>query len=218
MAERAEPATTDRVVGEDWYGLDLTGRTASAVGYSGLDLTETTSTAGLTFEACVFRDVRFNAAEHAGAAFLNCAFTGCTFFAAKFVECKFVGSTFQRCTFDRLVVEHGDWSFTGLAGADLHSASFTGVRMREADLGGARFDGATVVGCDLSGATLAKVSFEHCDLRRSDLSAIDPWRAKLAGAVIGWEQAIVIATAMGLDVRPDSDTSPAARPHRRTGR
>lgn len=215
MADRRHghpaPATTSRVVGEDWYALDLSGRAASQVAYSGLDLTETTSTAGLTFEECTFHDCRFNASDHAGAAFVNCTFTGSSFFGARFAACKFVGSMFDRCTFDQLVVEGGDWSFTGLPGADLHSASFTDVRMREVDLTGARLDGATVVGVDLSGAALAKANLERCDLRRSDLSALDPATVNLRAAIIGWEQAITLVAAMGLDVRPDSDTTPATR-------
>jgi uncharacterized protein YjbI with pentapeptide repeats len=222
MADRGQdrrgPVTTERVVGEDWYGLDLSSRTAARVAYSGVDLTETTSDAGLTFEECVFFDSQFNASTHTGAAFLNCAFTGCSFFGARFVECKFVGSKFDRCTYDQLVVERGDWSFVGLSAADLHSASFTDVRMREADLSAARLDGATAVGVDLSGAWLSRTNFERCDLRRSDLSTLDPSSAKLRGAIIGWEQAIVLATTMGLDVRPDADTSPADRPRRRGSR
>jgi uncharacterized protein YjbI with pentapeptide repeats len=213
---RPAPATTTRVVGEDWYGLDLSGRTGSQVHYSDLDLTETTSDAGLTFEECVFYDSRFNASVHTGAAFVNCAFTGCSFFGARFVECKLVGSRFDRCTFNQLVVERGDWSFTGLHGADLHTASLTDVRMREADLTAARCDGATVVGVDLSGAWLDKVNFERCDLRRSDLSTLDPATVNLRGAIIGWEQAIVLVTAMGLDVRPDSDIAPPDRSRRRS--
>ncbi len=207
MAERrpgqSAPETNERIVGEDWYGLDLSTQSHASVSFVDLDLTETTSTAGLVFEECVFRNARFNASAHTGAAFINCTFSGCNFFGAEFTECKFVGSAFDRSTFDQFVVRGGDWSFVGLPGADLHSAAFTDVRMREADLSGAKCDGATMSGLDLSGAMLEKASFERCDLRRSDLSALDPWTAKLRGAVIGWQQAITLASAMGLDVRPD---------------
>ena len=43
-----------------------------------------------------------------------------------FTDCKLVGSRFDRCRFDGLTVDGGDWSFTGLAGADLRRARFTG--------------------------------------------------------------------------------------------
>ncbi|HWB35028.1 MAG TPA: pentapeptide repeat-containing protein [Rugosimonospora sp.] len=195
--------TGERVVGEDWYGLDLSGQAHSGTTFVDLDLTESTSGAGLAFEDCVFHNAKFNAAEHTGAAFVNCTFAGCAFFAAVLVDCKFVGSSFDRCTFDQLVVRGGDWSFAGLPGADLRSASFTDVRMREVDLGGARLDGATVRGVDLSAATLEKVSFEGTDLRGSDLSAVDPLANKLRGAKITWQQAVTLATALGLDVRQD---------------
>jgi fluoroquinolone resistance protein len=142
------PSTVERVAAEDLYGEDLTGRGERQIEYVDVDLTESRSSAGAVFEQCVFRDVRFNAAEHTGAAFLNCAFVNCSLFGARFVDCKFVGSSFDRCSFDQLVVQRGDWSFVGLGGADLRGASFTDVRMREVDLASAaatarRWSGST---------------------------------------------------------------------------
>jgi uncharacterized protein YjbI with pentapeptide repeats len=151
----------------------------------------------------VFRNVRFNASEHRGAAFINCVFERCNFFDARLTECKLVGSVFESCAFDQLRVEGGDWSFVGLAGADLRRVSFTGVRMREADLSEVRGEGMTMRGADLSGAQFAKASFDKADLRGSDLTAIDPWTVGLRNAVVDGNQAIVLAIALGLDVRPD---------------
>jgi fluoroquinolone resistance protein len=195
--------TTSTVSGEDLYGEDLTGRVESRVLYRDVDLTESTSTSGLVFDECVFRDVRFNASSHAGAAFTNCTFHTCTFFGAEFADCKLVGAMFDRCTLERLTVTRGDWSFAGLPGADLRSASFTEVRMREIDLVGVRGDGMTLRRCDLSGAWVAKASFERAELRGSDLSAFDPVTTSLRGAVIDWTQAATLAEAMGLDVRAE---------------
>jgi uncharacterized protein YjbI with pentapeptide repeats len=207
MADRrhGHPALpTERTVsGDDLYGEDLTGRSESRVLYVDVDLTESTSTAGLVFEECVFRTVTFNASVHTGAAFINCTFATCNFFDASFVDCKMVGSTFDRCKFDRLSVEGGDWSFVGLPGADLRNASFTGNRMREADLTGVRADGAAFRKVDLSGSSFAKASFEKADLRGSDLDGLDPATTGLRNAIIDWNQAIAIAAAMGLDVRPE---------------
>jgi uncharacterized protein YjbI with pentapeptide repeats len=50
---------------------------------------------------------------------------------------------------------------------------------------------------------LHKADLERCDLRGSDLSAVDPWNVSLRSAVITWEQAAVVASALGLDVRAD---------------
>ncbi|MBE3008424.1 pentapeptide repeat-containing protein [Microbispora sp. NEAU-D428] len=108
---------------------------------------------------------------------------------------------FDGCSCDLMKVEGGDWSFTGLPGADLRRAAFADVRMREADLTGARCAGATMRGVDLSGAWLHRTDFSRCDLRGSDLSALDPHTAEVAGAIIGMRQAVTIATALGLDVR-----------------
>jgi uncharacterized protein YjbI with pentapeptide repeats len=200
---RNAPETVESITGEDWYGEDITGLTRERIAFRDVDLTETTSTAGATFTDCVFREVRFNVSLHAGAAFANCYFANCSFFDASFTDCKFLGSTFERCTFDRLTVSGGDWSFVGLAGADLRTASFQSVRMREADLTAARCDGATIRHVDLSGASLGKASFARADLRGSDISAIDPVSMPLDGAIITWDQAAVLAAGLGLDVRPE---------------
>jgi uncharacterized protein YjbI with pentapeptide repeats len=58
-----------------------------------------------------------------------------------------------------------------------------------------------VHGVDLSGASLDHADLTGCDLRGSDLSALNPLTAELRGAVIDPVQAIMIATALGLDVR-----------------
>ena len=81
---------------------------------------------------------------------------------------------FDDCTFDITKVEGGNWSFVGLPGADLHSATFTGVRLREADLTGVRAAGGTLRDCDLAGAWLHLADLSGCDLRGSDLAGIDP--------------------------------------------
>ncbi len=195
------PTTVETVRDEDWYGLDLSGRTFSRVAFVDVDLSEVTST-GAVFDECTFRSTRFNCSTHVDGAFVNCSFHGCNLFQTAFTRCKLVGSTFDRCSFDLLAVTGGDWSFVGLPGADLRRASMTGVRMREADLGGTRCTGARLTDLDLSGASLEKADLSECDLRGSDLSALDPGSTVLRGAIITWEQAAVLAGNLGLDVRP----------------
>jgi uncharacterized protein YjbI with pentapeptide repeats len=191
----------DRVVqGEDWHGRILTDR-HSWTGYTFLD-TDWTEVAnrGAVFDSCVFAGVRFNASRHTGAVFTDCVFRRCTFFDTCFTDCRMLGSVFRQSTFTLLEVVRGDWSFTGLPGADLRGASFSGVRMREADLAGARLEKASVTGTDLTGAMLHSARLEGTDLRGSELSALNPLTVRLAGAKIDAEQAVVIATALGLRV------------------
>lgn len=193
--------TVADVAGEDWYGHELNADEYARVGFRNVDMTEVVNQ-GSTFTECTFRGVRFNASRHTVAAFLNCTFAECVFFDAQFEGCKLVGSQFVRCSFDLLKVDGGDWSFVGLAGADLRRAGFVDVRMREADLSKARCEGGSLVRVDLSGAALHGIDLRGCDLRGSDLSALDPQAATLRGAIITWEQSAVIASALGLDVRP----------------
>lgn len=206
MAERKlglpAPATDTEVRNADWDGQDLARQQHSRVAFVDVDLTDTASH-GAVFSECTFRDCRLNASRHTDTAFVNCTFVRCSFFDAHFDGCKLVGSMFDRCTFGPLHVERGDWSFVGLPGADLRRARFRGVRMREADLTGARFEGARLIDVDLSGAWLHGANLSGCDLRGSDLSALDPTNAELRGAVVGLDQAIVLATNLGLDVRAD---------------
>ena len=200
--EGSDASPRTRVVGEDWYGRDLTGAEYRRVGFVDVDLTEATGH-GAVFEDCTFAGVRFNASVHTEAAFVGCRFTRCSFFDARFERSKLVGSTFDGCEFDVLRVEGGNWSFVTLTSADLRSARITGTRMREADLGRANLAGATLRDCDLSGAFWEGADLSGADLRGSDLSSIDPLTVTLRGALVGIDQAVVVAEALGLDVRPD---------------
>jgi uncharacterized protein YjbI with pentapeptide repeats len=56
---------------------------------------------------------------------------------------------------------------------------------------------------DLSGAMLARANLDRCDLRGSDLSSVDPWSTSLRGAIVDPVGAMVVATAIGLEVRAD---------------
>lgn len=205
MAERrrgtAAPEMESTLAGADWYGADISGQSHTRVKFVNLDMTEVTNN-GAVFTECTFRGARFNASVHSDAAFVNCTFGGCTFFDARFNQCKFVGSMFDRCTYDVMKVVGGNWSFVGLPGADLRTSSFLDVRMQEADLTGARCEGSSLRGVNLSGAWLHGANFTDCDLRGSDLSSLEPENAKIRGAIVTLDEAIVIATALGLDIRP----------------
>lgn len=191
--------TTSTVRPDDWDEGSLTGRWFQAVSFLGVDLAEQDER-GARFSDCTFRKVRFNASTHLDAAFLNCTFTDCSFFDATFTNCKLVGSMFDRCRFGPTTITGGDWSLVGLPGADLRQVEFRGVALREADLTAARLDGAVMRDVDLRGAWLHGISCQGTDLRGSDLSALDPVNAEITGALIDVEQALVIATALGLRI------------------
>jgi fluoroquinolone resistance protein len=193
------PAAGDEVREEDWDGRSIDGLTYSGVSFIDVDMTELRSH-GCAFTDCHFRQVRFNASRHVDSAFVNCTFTQCGFFDSRFENCKMIGSTFTRCTFSTLTADGGDWSFVGLAGEDIRSASFTRLRMREADLTGVRAGGATLRDLDLAGATFHGADLSRADLRGSDLTDLDPAAVELRGATIGWQQAVQLASALGLEV------------------
>jgi uncharacterized protein YjbI with pentapeptide repeats len=187
---------------QDWDGEKLDHQSFERVTLVDVDMTELVNE-GSTFDECVFRNVKFNASTHTDAAFLNCVFSTCSLFDVTFASCKLVGSRFERCSFKLLKVRAGDWSFVGLARAQLDGAAFNDVRMRECDLTGASLAAAAIRECDLSAATLDGADFSRCDLRGSDISALDPKSARVVGAIVTHEQAVVIAGALGLDVRAD---------------
>lgn len=189
----------DTVRDEDWDAIAGETRHAGLT-FVDVDLCEATL-AGVEFDRCVFRNVRFNCAAMTDSAWVNCTFTACNFFDARIERCKLVGSTFDRCEFELLEVSGGDWSFVSLPGAALGSTSFTGVRMREVDLSGAQCQGTVLRDADLSGARFQGADLTGCDLRGSDLSALEPESMELARAIITAEQAVAVAIALGLEVR-----------------
>lgn len=187
---------------EDWEGRDLSGASYERVELVDVDLTEITAMGG-SWVDCTFRDCRFTGAALVRTALTGCTFSGCDLSGVTATDCKLVGSRFDRCRFDLLLVEGGDWSFTGLPGADLRRARFTGVRMREADLSRARLQASSVREGDLSAALLHRADLSRCDLRGTDLAGLDPLGTTMTGAVVDVQQALVLAVALGLDVRTD---------------
>ena len=204
MAERRygekAPKTDATIAGADWYGRQNERERHENILFVDLDLTEG-QTVGVVFHECTFRRARFNASSHQASAFVNCTFVSCKFFDSRFTECKFVGSMFDACEFDQMQVSGGDWSFVGLPGAILGRTAFKGTRLREADLTGASCKGGSLRDVDLSGAWLHGADLSACDLRGSDLSAIEPENVRLREAIITIDQTIVIAEALGLQVR-----------------
>jgi uncharacterized protein YjbI with pentapeptide repeats len=204
MAERRfgtpAPETDTTLAGLDWDGLDISAERHARVLFTDLDTTDAEGT-GPVFEECTFRRGRFGSMVLTNAAFTNCTFIDCSFLDAKFNDCKLVGTMFDRCRFDNMRVTGGNWSFVGMPGADLRLAGFSGVRMREADLTFAKLEGASMRDVDLVGASLHHADLSKCDLRGSDLSTVDPTTVRMHGAIITIDQTIIVAEALGLDVR-----------------
>ena len=75
--------------------------------------------------------------------------------------------------------------------------------MREADLSRARLEGSSIREGDLSAALLHRADLSRCDLRGTDLAGLDPLGTTMTGAVVDVQQALVLAVALGLDVRTD---------------
>jgi fluoroquinolone resistance protein len=185
---------------DDWYGEELDERAYTRCSFAHIDLTESVSR-GAVFTECSFSNVKFNASRHVDSAFVRCVFKRCSLFEAELTGCKLVGSAFTESVLRPLRVSGGDWSFVTLEDADLRGVTVRGVRMRETDLTAANLEGAVLAGCDLSGAQLSGVRFTGCDLRGSDLTALDPRRVDVAGALIDADQAIVVAQALGFEIR-----------------
>jgi fluoroquinolone resistance protein len=119
-ATQDPPVEEQRFFRDDWYGEELAGRHYVRCDFHEVDFSEAL-TRNSVFTDCVFGNVRFNASRHTDSAFTGCAFKRCNFFDAEFTGCKLVGATFTECELRPLRVTGGDWSFAGLAGADLRS-------------------------------------------------------------------------------------------------
>lgn len=66
---------------------------------------------------------------------------------------------------------------------------------------GTNFTGGTLINAELTGTWFHHANLSGCDLRGSNLISVDPATTELKNAIITIDQAIVLATALGLDVR-----------------
>ena len=62
---------------------------------------------------------------------------------------------------------------------------------------------AEAVVSHMSAALLHRADLSRCDLRGTDLAGLDPLGTIITGAIVDIQQALVLAVALGLDVRTD---------------
>ena len=111
---------------------------------------------------------------------------------------------FDECTFDQLRVDGGNWSIVGPPRRRPAPRVVHRAELREANLTGARLRGAKLTKCDLRSAMWSRADVSACDLRGSDIDSLDPNEVMIGGAVVTWEQAVVLARNLRLDVRSGS--------------
>lgn len=203
MSGRAGPLalTGETLRDEDWGGRVLAGDRFVGCTFSACDLSEIV-TSGVTFEECRLVDVRLNASQHQGSAFVGCDLTGVSLFDAELDGCKLVGTRFLRCTLRPLTARGGNWSFVTLRGTDLGGIELRDLSLVEADLTDCDLTGATVAGCDLSRAELRGARLHDADLRGSVLLGVDPQGPRWRDARLDLAQAVTLAEALGAVVDP----------------
>ncbi|MCA1407735.1 pentapeptide repeat-containing protein [Ensifer sp. IC3342] len=189
MAERrygeAPPKTDTTLGGADWYGRQIERERHENTLFVDLDLTEA-QTIGAVFHECTFRRARFNAWSHQASAFVNC-----TLRLLQVLRQPLYGVQVRRQHVQCLRIRPDAGFGRRLV---LYRPAGRGARPR-------LLQGHRLGEADLTGAWLHGADFIVCDLRGSDLSAIEPENVRLKEAIITTDQTIIIAEALGLDVR-----------------
>ncbi len=137
MHGRPAPPTETTISSANWDSRDLTGENHENVLFVDVDMTEATGV-GAVFTECTFRGCGSTRPPIPMPRSSTARSSDVVSSTPRSRGASSCGSMFDACTYDLLKVKGGDWSFTGLPGADLRRASFMDVRMREADLTGAR--------------------------------------------------------------------------------
>ncbi len=124
-------------------------------------------------------------------------FAGCRMWGTDLYLVQFQDVLFQECNVERAVFAQATCKATRFDRCNLGGASFA-----EADLSGVTFHR-----CDLSQADLRGARLKGADLRGSILEGVQINAQDLKGAVIEPAQAVQIATAIGVEVRPAEDST-----------
>ena len=155
-------------------------------------------------EGTVARDLRLPGARLGRLGLLDCAFTRCdlagldasesSLVRVELTGCRLTGGNAREALLRDVVLRDCRMDLASLAGARLERVTFERCDLRELDLHAARLHEVRLFGCDLSGAILEETDCTRCELREctyADLRGI----AGLAGATIGWPDAIELAPA-----------------------
>lgn len=189
----------DEVRSRDFVGVRVDRRRYERVTFIDCDLSEI-ETDHATFVDCSFRRCRLNGSTHDGTAYTSCTFVDVDFFGATFTGCKLTGSTLKACELRSVTATGGAWDFMTMPRHDVTSCAFRDLRMTETDLAGLKGRGSTFVDVDLTGCDLTEADLRDADLRGSLLYSVDPLSTRLDGARVSVDQALQLASNLGLSI------------------
>lgn len=158
-----------------------------------------------------FSEINLTDANLKSAMFLDCKFSHCNLSNVSFLNVVLKSVVFENCNLMGVnwteVRKGGDYSFESckldyacFQSVDLRNFKFQDCTIREADFSGANLSKASLQGCELSGTSFANVNIEKADFRRARNYFIDPKFAKIKEAKFSFPDAIVLLTAMGVEV------------------
>jgi len=111
------------------------------------------------------------------------------------------GSVFNECTFRRARFNALVHNGTAFVNCTFVSCNFFDSRFTECKLVGSMFDGCQFDHIQVVDGDWSFAGLPGADLRRSDLSALEPEHVRLKGVIITIDKTIVMAEALGLEVR-----------------
>jgi uncharacterized protein YjbI with pentapeptide repeats len=177
--------------------------------------------ADVSFRGQHVEHVKFEASTATGTEFCETELKTARFCDVRFDRCNLTNAQWPSATLRR--VEINVCGLTGLKVAEsklqdvvfkgckaplssfrfakLESVIFEGCNLTEADFYSAEFVNVVFLNCDLQLADFSRSKLKGVDLRGSNLDGIKAGPPELTGAIIEPGQAILLARAMGLDVR-----------------
>jgi uncharacterized protein YjbI with pentapeptide repeats len=177
--------------------MAISGITFDRCDFGGAGLSDV-RTEKVTFTGCSFVGAELHGSQHRFSSFVDCTFDRTSWHGAVLTGCRVLGSTFTDCRLRPFTVAGCDLSLSSFGGERLMGTDFSGVRLREANLTGTDLSNCNFAGADLTGARAGGAILKGADLRGARIDTAFWVAAKVAGAMVDIDQALLYAAAHGL--------------------
>lgn len=201
LPQELEPFATEQLEQEGRYSELSFGKLDFRAQCADQAKLENCKAVGTNFSETELRSSRLIDVEFDRCTIMNADWHGVTLRRAHFDICSITALKLVESKLQDVVFKGCKGPLSSFRFAKLETVTFDECILTEADFYSTEFVNVVFVNCDLQQADFSRSKLKGIDLRTSKIEGIKAGPAELTGAIIDPAQAIVLARAMGLDVR-----------------
>lgn len=149
-----------------------------------------------TMSSCLFADVIFDHCDFSNACFESSVFRRCIF-----RNCRMTGIDLSSCSFTDVKIQHSQCMLINLNATKWNRCEWNQSIFKDGSLGFVQLKNVNVLECDFSDCEINQTPLKGIDLSTSKINDIAILPENLKGVIVSEEQAIALASLLGIIVK-----------------